>query len=149
MNSRSRSTGHAGRVFSRRNAGAIASVVADFAPRSNTFRGCYKTPLKMAPGCSECQAYSEVWSFEVFRSARLEGLRQLGRSDDVRHTLDVVGHDRKTRFDACAASSSQQEARVSEDAVLDGGERGARPPIFEVLIRVELTRSWMRSRAFS
>jgi Phage integrase, N-terminal SAM-like domain len=43
-------------------------------------------------------------------------------SEDVDHAFEVVGHDREADFGLGAAETAQQEARMAEDAIFQGGE---------------------------
>ena len=56
------------------------------------------------------------------RSVFLERLRQLGVSEDIRHPLEVVGHDCEAEFGVSSYPSAQEEAWMTEDAVFDRRE---------------------------
>lgn len=51
-----------------------------------------------------------------------ECLNELGCAEQVDHTLEVVGHGCEPDFGACSVETAQQQARMSEDAVLEGAE---------------------------
>lgn len=58
------------------------------------------------------------------RARKLVGERggEILRAEDVQHSFQVVDHGRQADFCLCATQSAQQETRVSEDPVLQGGE---------------------------